>query len=784
MRRRSKKQEAGAGFSLFSYLDGLLCTMGALIIVLICISRGARFSHKNSSGEPGDGPSAAEIAEDLQNTEWRTKHMVAAREKTLKDLQDARSQLSHLEDHTLRLRKQFEELVAAEKALAEGQTNSTDERLRSEVVRLRKAVADAQAEVDEARKRAESRKPSYAIVPYQGPNQTRRRPIYVECTSDRVILQPEGIELTPNDFAGPMGAGNPLAAALRAEREYLYEQNDANQLQEEPYPLLLIRPDGIDAYCAAREAMQSWSSDFGYELIDQDWKLEYQPPNRELAELTQSVVNEARKRQQFLARSMPRQANEEQWYRAAPSGGGVVPDGSVGGGTGAGGPGRGSGRGARRDPASSFVQRGSRPAARGGGGGSGLGDGAGRGNGVGNGARGHGDNGDSTGSGGYGPGGAGRASGYPKGDGDPDGPNPYVGIADGIGSGQGGTGAGLNGTGAGGQGPGGVAGQTGNPGGRAGAAGAPGAPGIGAPGPGGAELTKNGATGPGGSKPGGTANSANGGTGDGTGPELNGPNGGAGSGAARGPSGGSQPLAAGSGGAGQQGGVGGSGGGAGGQSGGQQGGAQSAAAGGSNTPGGNGSASAGGGTGGGMPNLQFGQQPQSDGAQPNGAQQSGVTNRPNGTGAAGSTSSSGGSGAGSAQNSIASQQGKDWALPEESRHAVPIARPVVVECRSDKLVVHADGATSKVVKEIPMQGATIDSVNELVGTVSEQAATWGAAGRGMYWKPSLSVQVAPGGEARYADLQKLMENSGLDVRSVQAPPKQVAKPKRWFGLMK
>jgi hypothetical protein len=177
-----------------------------------------------------------------------------------------------------------------------------------------------------------------------------------------------------------------------------------------------------------------------------------------------------------------------------------------------------------------------------------------------------------------------------------------------------------------------------------------------------------------------------------------------------------------------------------------------------------------------MPNLQFGQQQQTPGDQ-----QNGVTNRPSGTGTA-ANSSAGKGGAGSAQSSIASQHGKDWALPEESRHAVPIARPVVVECRQDKLIVHADGATSKVVKEIPMQGATADSINELVGTVSEQASTWGPAGRGMYWKPSLAMQVAPGGEARYSDLQTLMADSGLDVRTVQAPPKQVVKPKRWFGL--
>jgi hypothetical protein len=42
---------------------------------------------------------------------------------------------------------------------------------------------------------------------------------------------------------------------------------------------------------------------------------------------------------------------------------------------------------------------------------------------------------------------------------------------------------------------------------------------------------------------------------------------------------------------------------------------------------------------------------------------------------------------------------------------------------------------------------------------------WGIAGRGMYWKPVLKVQVIPGGENRFKDLQTLLEDSGLDVQS-------------------
>ena len=138
----------------------------------------------------------------------------------------------------------------------------------------------AERQVAEAKAKAEGKKRSFAIVPYEGPNSTHRRPIYIECRDDAVVLQPEGIVLGVHDFEGPMGPSNPLAMALRAEREYLLSQKGFDpQRDGEPYPLLLVRPDGIVAYYAARAAMKSWGPEFGYEFIEADWKLAYQPPD-------------------------------------------------------------------------------------------------------------------------------------------------------------------------------------------------------------------------------------------------------------------------------------------------------------------------------------------------------------------------------------------------------------------------------------------------------------------------------------------------------------------------
>src|SRR5262249_26233544 len=111
----------------------------------------------------------------------------------------------------------------------------------------------------------------YSIVPYAGRNGAARRPIYIECRADRIIVQPEGTELLASDF-DVLGPGNPLEAAVRAT---VAHRDAAGQNDNNSYPMLLVRPNGVQAYHAAREALSSWGREFGYELVEQDWKLAY-----------------------------------------------------------------------------------------------------------------------------------------------------------------------------------------------------------------------------------------------------------------------------------------------------------------------------------------------------------------------------------------------------------------------------------------------------------------------------------------------------------------------------
>ena len=194
---------------------------------------------------------------------------------------------------------------------------------QAELQRMRDQIASAQQQLGETRKAAAGRNRSYAVVPYEGPNQTRRRPIYLECRADAVILQPEGIRLTEADFDGPMGPSNPLAAALRAAREYMSAAQEFDPQAGEPYPLLLVRPEGIGAYYAAREAMKSWGCDFGYELVGNDWTLAYQQPDPRLANVVREAIASARVTQERLIAAAPRQyaRRSKPVYPASRSGG-------------------------------------------------------------------------------------------------------------------------------------------------------------------------------------------------------------------------------------------------------------------------------------------------------------------------------------------------------------------------------------------------------------------------------------------------------------------------------
>lgn len=710
--QRRHRDRASPGVSLFPFLAVLICTMGALVLLLFAVTRAAsRQAAAEAAAKVAQQQGDVKTERDMIH--WRIGELKKSRQQTESQLSEARLYLGHLEEHAQRLRSQLGQLQASTTELQrQGAGGSLRrEEIQEELRKVKADTAEAQRRLGDAKEAADKRPRSFAIIPYEGPNQTRRRPIYIECRADAVVLQPEGIVLTEADFDGPLGPGNPLAAALRAQREYLLARGSLDPERfGEPYPLLLVRPEGIDAYYAARTAMKSWGSEFGYELIGDDWKLQFPPPDPQLAQAVRQTLEAARVRQEQLAAAAPRHysSRSNPSYRVATTRGGIVQEGDGG---------DEPPTGFRRSQPSGLVANryGSSAGAAGGGrypgGVSGSGANAGG-------------SGDPTMAGGPGRGESGESrvegSGDPTMAGGPGGSGVGGGLSTGGGSFFGG--ASGNATSSSGV-PGGVpgGGTGGSPGGVPGGvpAGAPnGMPGGVPGGMAGATASSGGSTPSGGMTP----------SGGGFSPSANG----AAPGRTAGTSGSSGQNATGQ----------------------------------PRQP-----ADGTGRVDGYLPGQPLREEPRRprfrgdddmDGPRGSplrpGEWQPSVDMPPPKPDDKDKDKKDE-----KQRKSLATKRGRDWGLRDAAHGSVAIARPIRVDCYVDRLLIPSEkhGAAPK---EISLGQRTEASVDDMISAVWEHMEAWGIAGKGMYWRPELIFYVTPGAEQRFAELEVLLEGSGVVVK--------------------
>ncbi len=326
--KRQRVRKPAVGVSLFPFLAVLVCTMGALIVLLVMVVQMARVEASERTEVPDEIESPDPLLMEKESHEWRQELLDEQRGKLTQKLADGRLSLSHLEQHIRDLEQRWSRLQqqAADLELRLRGEATDEATALAELNGLRQEIVEAGVELEKKRAEAANRQASFAIVPYTGPHGTRRRPIYLECTADGIVFQPEGIVLREQDFGGLLGPGNPLDAALRAIREYMTSTR-GRRAAGEPYPLLIVRPDGAEAYALARAAMRAWDDEFGYELVDDVMPLEFFEADPALAQMINKAVKDARSRQAILAAAMPSKFGKESdvGFVATPGRGGFVP---------------------------------------------------------------------------------------------------------------------------------------------------------------------------------------------------------------------------------------------------------------------------------------------------------------------------------------------------------------------------------------------------------------------------------------------------------------------------
>ena len=310
---RKRRGESSAP-ALFPFLAVLLCTIGALVLILVLTVANSHASAKREVESE-----IIEVAETTNELEIVAEELDVQRDELKARVERRRRDLADIEDHISRLSQTLEQLISKIERIQTQSSQTEEERSgkTEQVAKLKKEIDQKKKELLEEIEKQKKRKPAFAVIPYVGANGTNRRPVYLECTKEGVIVQPEGLLISLSDLRPPFGPGNPLDAALRVLR-LAYQQKDATfGVTLPPYPLLIVRPDGIQTYALAREAMSGWDDQFGYELVEKEMELKFPASPAGLKEQLTSTVELAKRRQQALIAALPRRVSgpegEDSW---------------------------------------------------------------------------------------------------------------------------------------------------------------------------------------------------------------------------------------------------------------------------------------------------------------------------------------------------------------------------------------------------------------------------------------------------------------------------------------
>lgn len=334
--------------SLFPFLAVLVCTMGALILLLLVTTRRIRNDQQqvaaqidrthtveSSVSEKPNEPATeatpptvetvlspqptgndadfvdltirldqiAKLKRDIAQAKGRQQD-IQERLRRLRQQQDEqrqrRQQHENLRQELARLETDFDAMTAvlqdqrrllsqAEAELAEqARLTEAGERLlrqrESALIRLRKLSAEIAARADHGT--------DQTVLEFSNREGTRTAPIIVEVTDDGFLLQPTEVRITEADMLGFPASDNPLLAVLFAVNDY----RNPSRLHQQPYVLLLVRPDGSLPFYVAQRTLNEAGVHFGYELLSADRSIRFDAQSAEEQQVARQALLAALKR--------------------------------------------------------------------------------------------------------------------------------------------------------------------------------------------------------------------------------------------------------------------------------------------------------------------------------------------------------------------------------------------------------------------------------------------------------------------------------------------------------
>jgi hypothetical protein len=279
--------------STFPFLAVLLCAMGSLLLFLFIMDRRAKIAAQHANDEALLArKKRTKDEEDALQADWEKakeklhqalllqEGQLAAQAQVLQiDLDSAGKKLHLIQTQYHDLDEQAKaeaakiaeiqvQIVGRRKSLLDADKKETMS--KKELLAAAQELAELEIAFQQLLTLKEREKQVHSLVPYHGKRGDSRTPIYIECTREGVVFHPDDKILRGFDLS---------AGAVRTELERragpLIPAKKSDADKKGAYVLFLVRPSGITNYYLAQAAVKGYRLDFGYELIDQDWQLDF-----------------------------------------------------------------------------------------------------------------------------------------------------------------------------------------------------------------------------------------------------------------------------------------------------------------------------------------------------------------------------------------------------------------------------------------------------------------------------------------------------------------------------
>lgn len=311
MRRpRSKLQ-----VTTFPFLAVLLCAMGSLMLLLFIMDRRAKIAAQHAVAKASaERKKRTEDEEQARQAEWEK-----AKEALRQSLQQQENQLlvdvrgvqqaadgakqklvivqaehqdlqERIQGETKRLKALQMQIDAQRASLSDAEKK--DLKTRAELLEATRELADLEKAFQAMLALRAKQKHVYSVVPYHGKQGDTRTPVYVECLAEGLLFHPEKKlldrwTLSPDSLRREVESRSGPLAFERTQKE---KSRTLEAGRKGPYVLFLIRPEGIANYYKAQAGLKGYELDFGYEVVDSDWVLDFQgDPNARPAQSVASV---------------------------------------------------------------------------------------------------------------------------------------------------------------------------------------------------------------------------------------------------------------------------------------------------------------------------------------------------------------------------------------------------------------------------------------------------------------------------------------------------------------